>query len=103
MRFPKLSQEFRVPPTVANEAEPSPIEELSERPDSPADDLLVGASKISMFLFGTVGKRRAVYHLAEKGVLPGFKWGGQLVARKSTLLTFIADRERTALANLAPE
>jgi hypothetical protein len=73
-------------------------------PDSsPADDLLIGASRIAAFLFGSPHKRRAVYHLAEKGVLPAFKWGGVLVARKTTLLAFLADRERVALANLAIE
>jgi hypothetical protein len=72
-------------------------------PDTLADDLLVGAGAISQFLFGTAGRRRSVYHLSEKGVLPGFKWGGVLVARKSTLREFLAAREREALAGMPAE
>jgi hypothetical protein len=79
------------------------LAEKTGPPASPAEDLLIGASAISAFLYGTAKKRRAVYHLAEKGVLPGFKWGGVLVARKSTLLEFLATRERRALANIAAE
>lgn len=69
-------------------------------PPSPATDLLIGASAISLFLYGSSAKRRQVYHLYEKGNLPGFRLGGLLVARKSTLLSFLEAKERTALANM---
>jgi hypothetical protein len=82
-----------------------PIELLPPKTGSPspAEDLLIGASAISEFLYGTSKKRRTVYYLAEIGALPAFRWGGQLTARKSTLLDFLATRERKALANLAAE
>jgi hypothetical protein len=66
-------------------------------------DLLVGAGAIAKFLFGTNRRRRAVYHLFEQNALPGFKWGGQLCARRSTLLEFIRSRESDALTSLAAE
>jgi hypothetical protein len=90
-------------------AEPAPhaaqikLPDKTGPPETLSDDLLIGAGAIARFLYGTVSKRRAVYHLAEKGVLPGFKWGGVLVARKSTLLKFLAAREREALASIAAE
>lgn len=90
-------------------AEPAPhaaqikLPDKTGPPETLSDDLLIGAGAIARFLYGTVSKRRAVYHLAEKGVLPGFKWGGVLVARKSTLLKFLAAREREALASIATE
>ncbi len=61
------------------------------------NDLLKGASEISLFLFGTTEKRRSVYNLVETSTLPHFKLGGQVCARKSRLLAWIIDQERRAL------
>jgi hypothetical protein len=71
-----------------------------------AGDVLEGADQIAEFLFGDdpdpLAKRhrlRRVYRLtSEVGPadrLPVFKIGGLLFARKSTLLAWIAERERS--------
>jgi hypothetical protein len=61
-----------------------------------ADDLLVGASAIAAFMFGTAKERRRVYWLVENGRLPVFKLGSTICARKSTILRVVAQRERDA-------
>jgi hypothetical protein len=68
-------------------------------PDStgPQPDLLVGASAIAMFLFGSKQKRRAIYRLVEERKLPVFALGGTLYARRSTLLDFLAVLEGRCL------
>jgi hypothetical protein len=68
-----------------------------------AGDLLIGAGEIAKFLYGNPRRRRAVYHLYETGGLPTFKLGGQLCARKSTLVGFVKAREGAALATLLSE
>jgi hypothetical protein len=66
--------------------------------DSMADDLLDGASAIAEFLFGNKNQRRRVYHLNASRKLPLTRIGDKLVGRKSTLIQFLADGERAALA-----
>lgn len=61
---------------------------------SPAlkDDILHGANAIADFL--GLG-RRVIYHLVSKGLMPTFRLGETVCARKSTLLKWIEDQERT--------
>jgi hypothetical protein len=59
-----------------------------------APDLLRGADKIADFLFGDMGQRRKVYHLAETSWLPVFRLGSLLCARRSILLAWIAEQEQ---------
>ena len=62
-------------------------------PDLPAD-ILRGAKAIAAFLFGTDAREvRRVYYLAERDLLPVFRTGDIIHARKSTLLAWIADQE----------
>ena len=60
-------------------------------------DLLRGAGAIASFLFGDdPGGRRRVYHLAsasDEKRLPVFYLGSIICARRSTMLTWIAERE----------
>ena len=58
-----------------------------------ADDLLCGADAIAEFLFGDPRKRRQIYHLTQKGVIPVFRLGATLCARKSRLLHWIEQEE----------
>jgi hypothetical protein len=65
------------------------------------DDILIGAENISKFLYGPEeGLReknlRRTYHGIAKGDIPTFTIGGKRHARKSTILRWIADQERTA-------
>ena len=60
-----------------------------------ADDILEGADRIALFLFGPKQRRR-VYWLAEKQSLPVFRLGQSLCARKSTLRQFIERQEGAA-------
>jgi hypothetical protein len=69
--------------------------------EQPADDILRGADKIALYLFGEATQRRKVYHLAEKSKLPVFRLGAVICARKSVLLTWISDQERDALQGKA--
>ena len=57
-------------------------------------DLLSGAEAIATFM-GV--KPRRIYHLAEKQSLPVFRIGSTLCARRSTLIRWIEDMERTAI------
>jgi hypothetical protein len=68
-----------------------------------ADDLLRGADEIGKFMFGDDPKaRRKVYHLASdakrSAKLPVFRLGSVICARRSTLLSWIAERESTSAA-----
>lgn len=62
-----------------------------------ASDILRGADQIAEFLFGTAKQRRKVYHMTENKTLPVFRLGAILCARKSTLLAWIAEQERTTV------
>lgn len=56
----------------------------------PADDLIFGAAGIARYL----GRDRdQIYYAIRNGQLPVFKLGGQVCARKSTLLTWIERAE----------
>ena len=55
---------------------------MSDEPEF-AEDLLRGASEISVFLFRDAAKRRKVYHLASRSKMPTFKLGSMLCARRS--------------------
>lgn len=68
--------------------------ELSTQPESlPPADLLRGAAAIAKFLLNDTEQRRTIYHWAEKGVLPAFRLGGRIYARRSTLSSWIAGLE----------
>ena len=56
-----------------------------------ADDLLEGADAIATFMGWN---RRRVYYAAERKLIPIFRMGDHLTARKSTLLQHVADLEQ---------
>ncbi|MDR6635120.1 excisionase family DNA binding protein [Phyllobacterium sp. 1468] len=56
-------------------------------------DLLMGADAIAKYL-GI--KRRQTYRLVDNGLLPTFKLGGTVAARRSSLATWLAAQERVA-------
>lgn len=60
--------------------------------DNPAD-LLLGADAIATFLGIT---RRQVYRLVYDSVIPSFKAGGTVAARKSSLLKWMDAQEQRA-------
>ena len=62
--------------------------------DNIADDLLRGAEAIAEFLYGDATQRRKIYHLAETSRLPIFRLGSVLCARRSVLITWIAEQEK---------
>jgi hypothetical protein len=62
-----------------------------------ADDLLRGADEISEFFFGSRTERRKIYHLAESSRLPVFRMGSVLCARRSRLLAWIEEQERSSV------
>jgi hypothetical protein len=64
-------------------------------------DILRGADEIAGFMFGDPKQRRRVYHLAENGGLPVFRLGAVICARRSVLLTWIANQEKSAAAACA--
>lgn len=65
--------------------------------DEFADDLLHGADQIAKFLYGPNGNRRKVYYLSACTRVPLFRIGSKLCARRSVLLSWIADQEKRAL------
>lgn len=56
-------------------------------------DLLIGAGAIAKFLGVT---SRQVYRLAYDGIVPHFKVGGSVAARRSSLAKWMAEAERAA-------
>lgn len=56
-------------------------------------DLLMGASAIAEFLGVT---SRQVYRLVYDGIIPSFKLGGTVAARKSSLVAFMESVESGA-------
>jgi len=75
-----------------------PPEEAAPPAQAPlCDDLLRGADEIARFVFGDAKHRRKVYYLTgdAKNGMPYFKLGSVICARKSTLLSWIADQENT--------
>ena len=69
----------------------------SEARSTLANDLLRGADEIAEFLYGDRKKRRQVYHLAQKGCLPVFKFGAILCARRTRLVAHIEEMETKAI------
>jgi hypothetical protein len=71
---------------------------MKTEPNELAGDLLEGAADIAQFVFGDAKQRRKVYHLASIGQgaqkLPCFRMGNILYARKSTLMSWIANLEK---------
>lgn len=61
--------------------------------DNIANDILKGAEEIAEFLGE---EARAVFYAIAKGRLPHFRVGQNIRARKSTLLAWIAEQEKTA-------
>ena len=59
--------------------------------DDLADDLLEGADEIGAFMGWN---RRRVFYAAERGLIPIFRFGNRLSARKSTLRRRVEDLER---------
>jgi hypothetical protein len=66
---------------------------VTEHEEDFARDMLRGADEIARFLYGDPEQRRRVYHLVATSNLPVFKLGSMICARKSVLLTWIADQE----------
>jgi hypothetical protein len=65
---------------------------MNDQPDI-SDDLIFGADAIARFL-GI--DRRQVYHAHQMEHLPIFRIGSTLACRKSTITSWIADRERAS-------
>ncbi|MCQ4631676.1 helix-turn-helix domain-containing protein [Shinella sp. CPCC 100929] len=57
----------------------------------PEGDLLMGADAIARFLGIS---RRQVYRLANDGIMPSFKLGGTVAARRSSLTRWLEDLEK---------
>lgn len=55
--------------------------------------------RLRFFCGGDAKKKRRVYHLAESGLLPVFRLGQLVQARKSTLVAHIENEERRAMAS----
>lgn len=64
-------------------------------PDNIADDVLKGASEIAAFLGED---RRSVFYMISKGVIPHFRLGESIRARKSTLRSWVAEQEKAGAA-----
>lgn len=73
------------------------IDRLDHADESVAPDILRGADQIARFLFGDSGARRRIYDLAEAGVLPVFRLGRIICARRSTLRVWISRQEGDAM------
>nr|WP_246802282.1 helix-turn-helix domain-containing protein [Rhizobium leucaenae] len=56
-------------------------------------DLLIGAGAIAKFLGVSA---RQTYRLTYDGIIPHFKIGGSVAARRSSLAMWMADAERAA-------
>lgn len=61
-----------------------------------ADDVLHGTREIADFL--GLAPRNASYHI-EQGRIPCFRLGKAVCARKSTLLQWVAEQERSSVRN----
>lgn len=59
----------------------------------PQADLLMGANAIAAFLGCT---RRQAYRLTTDNIIPNFKLGGTVAARRSSLARWMVDAERAA-------
>jgi hypothetical protein len=59
-------------------------------------DVLYGAHEIALFLFGDTKYRRRVYALVSKRVLPVFRMGAIICARRSALGEWLKRQEANA-------
>jgi hypothetical protein len=75
------------------------MKSLSKDSDTLADDLLQGAGEIARFFYGddSSKNRRRIYHLIQQksGCLPIFRLGGQIYARKSSIMKSISASEES--------
>ncbi|HEX3666190.1 MAG TPA: hypothetical protein VHU23_13280 [Rhizomicrobium sp.] len=75
---------------------------MSAAPETPGDDLIEGAKAISKFVYGNEKKAKRIYEMVERAkdegakILPVFKMGRIICARKSSLLAAIAEMEKAA-------
>jgi len=69
---------------------------MDSQKHSLAGDLLYGAGAIAEYVFGDREERRRVYTLDAAGVLPTFKFGGKLCARRSKVAAAIEALEAPA-------
>ncbi|MDK4704296.1 helix-turn-helix domain-containing protein [Rhizobium sp. CNPSo 4062] len=60
--------------------------------EAPRGDLLMGADAIAAYLGVT---RRQVYRLVYDQIIPSFKLGGTVAARKSSLTKWMQDLEQS--------
>jgi hypothetical protein len=60
---------------------------------SMADDLLIGATAIAIFLYDDPKRRRSIYHLHATSRIPTFKIGSRICARRSVLRAWMAEQE----------
>ncbi|MDP4021044.1 helix-turn-helix domain-containing protein [Methylobacterium sp. NEAU 140] len=63
-----------------------------------AEDMIEGAGPIAKFLFGSedTKARRKIYHIIEQHDFPSFKIGGKIYARRSSILAWLAAKEKRA-------
>lgn len=61
---------------------------MNELADGKTGDLLIGAKAIGQALGIT---RRQVFHLIEKQLIPTFRLGASVAARRSTLMKWLAE------------
>jgi hypothetical protein len=59
-------------------------------------DLLEGAAQIAEFLYGSsdTKRRRRIFYLAERRLIPVFRMGETICARRSTLTQWMGEQER---------
>lgn len=69
------------------------MEHTSDNDNFPVGDLLMGADAIAAFLGIT---RRQTYRLVYDDLLPSFKLGGTVAARRSSLRNWMAEKEARA-------
>jgi hypothetical protein len=81
----------------ASTAQPykSEIEKIKEEVTvDVGDNLILGASALADFIFKDRKKRRKIYHMHERGLLPLFKIGSEIAGLKSTLRCHLDKKSR---------
>jgi hypothetical protein len=63
-----------------------------------SDDLMVGASTVTTWLFGT-SDRRKTYHLVESSRLPTFRLGSKIAAQRSVLRAYFWAQQKRGFGN----
>jgi hypothetical protein len=82
------------PPHTGALGSPVPDRSDASRSVPLSGDILYGAEKITIFVFGDRRHRRRVYNFVERAALPTFRIGMNICARQSVLLEWIAGQER---------